>query len=400
MEENKEYSLLEWKPHLMNESNPESTSFINQHSVSKNENSMQDQKILISDPRNAKIFIIDKENINIENNNNFINNFVQESKINTNAKNSEKKQDGILKINVINLRGEELPRNLLVSLKLLNYPDPKELFTRVIHDNQTPEWYFRGKMNLNSELIQPNLLLSITLNEKKKNELIEIASKQIELNYVFENDSKWAINNYFELIPSNSQISSPPPLIYLQLRWLLRNKIYSDYDSEPVDINVLEKTIIKPILRETFFQGFLSFNIIKARNLRSMDNVGELSDPYCEFWFSHKRNEKDYTISILQNLNPVWNEKRIFNLNDLKINQTETVKLMICVWDQDQVGEDFLGGVSFDLRGLLEVSGYWLNGWFKLSDDNNKQAECGDIYIQLCYFNDANEKPNTPEIAN
>ena len=72
---------------------------------------------------------------------------------------------------------------------------------------------------------------------KKKNELVEIASKQIELNQVFENDTKWAINTYLELTPSISQISSAPPLLYLQMRWLLRNKIYTDYDSAPVDIN-------------------------------------------------------------------------------------------------------------------------------------------------------------------
>ena len=312
----------------------------------------------------------------------------------------QEKIEGLIKINVINLKGENLPHNMLISLKLLNYHQPKEIFTRVVHDNITPVWYFRGKMNLTiyPKTQHENMIILVTLYEKKNNELIELASKGIDLTQVFEDDTKWTINGYFDLEPSNAEISSPP-MVYLQMRWLFGNKIYNDYDSEPIDINELDKTIVKTLFQETLVKGFLCLNIIKARNLRAMDNIGEKSDPYCEFWFSHKKQEKEYTMSIFQTLNPVWNEKRVFNIN-LKTDEANISKLIICVWDQDQVGEDFLGNINFNLRDLIQNPGDWINGWFKLKDENNDKGECGDIYVQLCFDYEEKNLSLIPEILN
>lgn len=358
---------------------------IESNTPSKDKNVYGDQNI------NQNMIIIDED---IEKKFNLPSETLYENEILPAATKNEQNSDGIIKINVVNLRGEDLPFDLLISLKIVELPELPELLVRAINENKTPEWYFRGKINLNLEQRSKNLNLLITLKGKKNDEFIDLASNRLDLTEVLDNDEKWAFNNYIELQPSlDSQIL--PPMIYLQLRWLLSRKIYPDYDSEPTDVNELEKTILKPIFQENHaqFKGFLHLNIVKAKNLKPKD---EFLEPFCEFWFSHKRNEKEYTILITPTLKPVWNERRVFDLGKVKVSELNLSKLIICVWNKDQIGEDYLGGIVFNLKDIIEEENEkWLNGWFQLKDDHSMKTNCGEIYLQLGYFKDKKDKNET-----
>ena len=176
--------------------------------------------------------------------------------------------------------------------------------TKKVRKTHTPEWSFDENMALKlSEIKEKNLKLRITLkNCDNLAEPIKLASKDLDLTEVFQNDNKWAINNYIELNIGETG-NSPLPMLYIQIRWLWQDKIYPDTDSQPMNINELEKTIMQQIFEppkidsqpiaqpifneEKMVQGQLQINIIKARNL-----VGGESNPYCECWLAHEKNKK------------------------------------------------------------------------------------------------------------
>lgn len=301
---------------------------------------------------------------------------------------NNKESFGFLKINVINVRGENLPSKMRLIISLENYPDMKIITTKVDNTTETPLLHFRGKMDLSiSNIVNKDISLLITLKEEEETEEAKVfAKKKIDLKSVFENDFKWEINNYIDLDPTDQGTFSAPPSVYIQLRWFVRNKFYPDFDLEPFDLNEVEKTLVNPILSDKLLNGILALNLVKAKNLQEI-NKKEKFGIYCQFWLSNKKNEKEFSQAVLKDPNPIWNEKHILNLGKLGILEKNIPTLIILVWDN----LEFLGGLSLELADVIENADSWSNEWFKLHNKKNDN-ECGEIYLQLCYFKEEIEK--------
>lgn len=337
------------------------------------------------DNKEKEIFLIE-DNHNNENNKISNKKIMEEIKEKNNVLNE--KNAGSLLINIINIIGENLhlPNEILIYLCLLNYSENKEIHTKVLQTDQTPTRYYQGKLNLVLPDDYSNIQLLIRLKEKKNNEIIDLALKQIDLKGVFENDDKWEINKYFDLEPVQSKNFPAPPQIYLQIRWLFQNK--KNHNLMPIDINEVEKTLINPIIPEKIVSGILALNIIKAKNLQASKSFGKkYGKVYCEFYFSEIKKTKFKSQCIDNESNPSWNENQFLNLNDLKLNEKKANKILFDVWEEDFSGDEFLGGIEFDLLDLTHNEGKWINNWFSLKDEFNLENPIkGDVYLQLCYF--------------
>jgi len=284
------------------------------------------------------------------------------------------------------------------------------LQTKKVRKTHTPEWSFDENMALKlSEIKEKNLKLRITLkNCDNLAEPIKLASKDLDLTEVFQNDNKWAINNYIELNIGETG-NSPLPMLYIQIRWLWQDKIYPDTDSQPMNINELEKTIMQQIFEppkidsqpiaqpifneEKMVQGQLQINIIKARNL-----VGGESNPYCECWLAHEKNKKLQTNPHLKTLNPEWNVNFELKLENLKMSEIQSNHIIFGIKSADFIHDDFLGGISLSLKEIIENNGKWTNGWLKLTNENCSKPECGEIYLQICFFDGLQMREPIPPI--
>ena len=99
------------------------------------------------------------------------------------------------------------------------------------------------------------------------------------------------------------------------------------------------------------FQGILSVDLIKARNLIKADIMGK-SDPYAVLKFG---KQKDKTTTIKNTLEPQWDHHAEFKLPD-----GHSDKLLVEVFDADKLGKDkSLGKVEVDLSEITSSEGRW-----------------------------------------
>ena len=303
---------------------------------------------------------------------------------------SKEENAGYLLINIINMIGDNLhlPKEALVHLHLLNYPENLEILTKVIQTDQTPSRFYQGQIKLVLPDDYKNIQLSIRLKEKQSNDMQDLAFNKIDLQPAFENDDKWMINKYIDLEPVQSKNFSVLPQIYLQIRWFFKNKKYAHVPL--VDVNELEKTLVNPIIPEKIISGILAFNIIKAKNLPTLQSFTTKinGEAFCQFYFEQNKKTKFKTDIFVLDTNLVWNKNQFVNLSDLKLNEKKTLKILFDVWEYSTFASDkFLGGVEFNLFDLMQNEGQWINNWFALKDEFYLDKKItGDVYLQLCYF--------------
>ncbi|CAG8623658.1 26241_t:CDS:2, partial [Racocetra persica] len=118
------------------------------------------------------------------------------------------------------------------------------------------------------------------------------------------------------------------------------------YDSMNVD-DVSEKMnqpesgipLSEKIIRNRYLY---TIKILKAENLMAQD-VNGLSDPYCVLT-DEKGQILAQTRVIFETLNPQWNEA--FDIT-LEFNDQDLRKILVTVWDKDQVGSDDVCGKAY-----------------------------------------------------
>ena len=315
-----------------------------------------------------------------------------EHKEETKGNEIKKEGEGVLKINVMSVRWDGPPQDLRVSVELLHYSKSQKIQTEVIKKSSSADWNSQNKMALtltNDNL--KDLKLKVILEDDGLFSSTNIAHHIIDLAEIFENDDKWAMNNYIELTATDQNQNISPPMLYLQLRWFWNSKTYPDVDVLPKDINDIEKTIVQNLFEEEKVKGFIHLNVLEVRNLQGVKQMD--CDSFCEVCLNYDKKSYNRTKIINQNVNPKWNTSFNLSIENLKVSEKDNSKLLFKVLDSDITGDEFLGGNQLFLKELIENPGNWFNGWLALSNEQCGKSEVGQIYIQAVYFKEPETNP-------
>jgi len=104
---------------------------------------------------------------------------------------------------------------------------------------------------------------------------------------------------------------------------------------EPLPIDTEEKEQLRLVY----------VDIIAGRKIPKKDFLG-LSDPFCIVHVAGNDNQTQFTAAIQNTTEPVWKETHWFNVS-------KDDKLIVDCYDEDPVGKDFIGSVSFDLADVF-----------------------------------------------
>ncbi|CAI2164979.1 18568_t:CDS:2 [Funneliformis geosporum] len=117
-------------------------------------------------------------------------------------------------------------------------------------------------------------------------------------------------------------------------------------------------------------KGTLKIVVAEARKLKDEDLIGK-SDPYIKLILD--KNNIQTTQTKKNDLNPVYNEQFIFNVDGQK-------KLEIQVWDKDTFGKDDL--IGEDEIKLSEVcSKKYVDTWVKLTKGKLGFLSKGEVHL-------------------
>ncbi|XP_077214819.1 C2 and GRAM domain-containing protein At1g03370-like [Tasmannia lanceolata] len=121
----------------------------------------------------------------------------------------------------------------------------------------------------------------------------------------------------------------------------------------------------------------LAVHVIEARNLLAMDLNGS-SDPYVKIQLGKYRFR---TKVVKKSLNPSWDEKFTFWVEDLK------EELAISVFDEDRyLNDDFVGQLKVSLSNVFDTENKTLGTtWYPLQPKTkkSKNKECGEILLTI-----------------
>nr|XP_010910862.1 FT-interacting protein 3 [Elaeis guineensis] len=165
--------------------------------------------------------------------------------------------------------------------------------------------------------------------------------------------------------PEFGLVETYPPLAG-RLGYRGRDKISSTYD------------LVEPM-------HFLYVNVVKARDLPTMDLTGSL-DPYVEVKLG---NYKGTTKYLEKNENPVWRQVFAFSKDRLQANVLE-----VTVKDHDIVKDDFVGRIQLDLTDVplrVPPDSPLAPQWYRLEDKKGDKLNKGEIMLAVWEGTQADE---------
>ncbi|EHA8592546.1 FT-interacting protein 3 [Cocos nucifera] len=165
--------------------------------------------------------------------------------------------------------------------------------------------------------------------------------------------------------PEFGLVETYPPLAG-RLGYRGRDKISSTYD------------LVEPM-------HFLYVNVVKARDLPTMDLTGSL-DPYVEVKIG---NYKGTTKYLEKNENPVWRQVFAFSKDRLQANFLE-----VTVKDHDVVKDDFVGRIQLDLTEVplrVPPDSPLAPQWYRLEDKKGNKVNHGEIMLAVWEGTQADE---------
>ncbi|KAI0511520.1 hypothetical protein KFK09_012150 [Dendrobium nobile] len=130
---------------------------------------------------------------------------------------------------------------------------------------------------------------------------------------------------------------------------------------------------------------FLYVNVVKARDLPSMDVTGSL-DPYVEVKLG---NYKGITKHLEKNQNPVFNQTFAFSRDRLQASHVE-----ITVKDKDFVKDDFVGRLQLDLSDVphrVPPDSPLAPQWYRLEDKKGEKLKKGELMLAIWMGTQADE---------
>jgi len=122
--------------------------------------------------------------------------------------------------------------------------------------------------------------------------------------------------------------------------------------------------------------GELTLTVEKARNLPRMDTFG-LADPFAAVTVGKGMRHK--TKVVLNNLNPVWNEEMIFNVEE----SARELKLVLYDWSFTKE-EDFIGQILIPTSEIEETP--VRDEWFKLKGIDGVSDAKGEIKLKIQFI--------------
>ncbi|XP_072971642.1 FT-interacting protein 3-like [Typha angustifolia] len=165
--------------------------------------------------------------------------------------------------------------------------------------------------------------------------------------------------------PDFDLLETRPPLAARQ-RTVGNNKMSSTYD-------LVEQ------------MDFLYVNVVKARDLPTMDITGSL-DPYVEIKLG---NYKGTTKHLEKNQNPVFHQVFAFSKDRLQANLVEVI-----VKDKDLIKDDYVGRVLFDLNEVprrVPPDSPLAPQWYRLEDKKGDKINHGEIMLAVWVGTQADE---------
>ncbi|OVA05221.1 C2 calcium-dependent membrane targeting [Macleaya cordata] len=129
---------------------------------------------------------------------------------------------------------------------------------------------------------------------------------------------------------------------------------------------------------------YLYVNVVKARDLPSMDLTGSL-DPYVEVKLGNYKGNTKY---LEKNQNPVWKQIFAFSKERLQSNLLEVV-----IKDKDIGKDDYVGRVTFDLTEVplrVPPDSPLAPQWYKLEDKTGEKVK-GEVMLAVWMGTQADE---------
>lgn len=98
--------------------------------------------------------------------------------------------------------------------------------------------------------------------------------------------------------------------------------------------------------------GNLKFKIISGIGIKNVDYLSK-TDPFAVAFVSSHPKETIKTAAKSNDLNPIWNQEGVFNINIIR-KQVRTAKLTIQLYDDENLSSTLIGVTELNLLDLLE----------------------------------------------
>lgn len=152
---------------------------------------------------------------------------------------------------------------------------------------------------------------------------------------------------------------------------LINSRIRTNLNKTPSLTSVQTNTSSNPTSPEIIY--WVELLIERGKDLSIKDFSGT-SDPYVKIFYNN--DEKYQTSTVHKNLNPIWNEKCSFFINDLNI------PIYFYLFDYDRIGRDeSMGSTKIDLWKLPLERIY--NATLDLENEKRTDGKIGMLKISI-----------------